>query len=204
MHTITKQMDSARMARAMLLIAALFAATAAQAEWQLDPEQSRVEATIVEITPNGPVPHSHQVRQLQGSVSDEGTLNLPLSLRQTDIIDRLGELPPWLSGLSDSTLATVVAELPAERLDDLAVGESITETLMLGVQSGGEHHREPLLVELNHESEGIIRVRNAERVALDGRELMSNQTVRSILLILGYEQIGDEVPVELNATLIDR
>lgn len=191
-------------ASAALLIALPLMAQPAQAEWQLDPDQSRVEATIVEITPTGPVPHIHQVRRLQGSVSDEGTLSLPLSLNQTDIIDRLGELPPWLSGLTDSTLATVVAELPSGRLNNLAVGESITETLMLGVQSDGEYRREPLLVELSHVSEGVIRVRNAERVALDGRELMSNRTVRSILLMLGYEEIGDEVPVELNATLIDR
>ena len=33
---------------------------------------------------------------------------------------------------------------------------------------------------------------------------MKNQTVRSILSLIGYQQIGDEVPVELNAVLVDR
>ncbi|SHE52560.1 hypothetical protein SAMN02745148_00530 [Modicisalibacter ilicicola DSM 19980] len=192
--------------RASALIAglALFAALPAQAEWQLAPEQSRVQATIVEITPNGPVPHHHEVRQLQGNVSPDGTLRLPLRLRQTDIMDRLGQLPPWLSGVADTTLATVVTQLPPERLDALAVGESMTETLMLGVQADGQNRREPLEVRFTRESDDTIRVHNAQRVALDGRELMNNQTVRSILLLLGYEEIGDEVPVELDATLVDR
>nr|WP_297459457.1 hypothetical protein [uncultured Halomonas sp.] len=184
--------------------AALLLSLPAQAAWQLDPAQSQIEATIIEVTPSGPVPHEHQVNQLQGELSADGTLRLPLSLRQTDVIDRLGELPPWLASLADVTLATVVTQLPPERLNGLAVGESLTETLMLSVQSDGENRQEPLEVRFTREAEDIIRIRNAERVALDGRELMSNQNVRSVMLLLGYEEIGDEVPVELDATLIDR
>lgn len=189
---------------AWLAGAALLLALPAQAAWQLDPSQSRIEATIIEVTPSGPVPHEHQVNQLQGQLSADGTLRMPLSLRQTDVIDRLGNLPPWLASLADVTLATVVTHLPPERLNNLAVGESMTETLMLGVQTEGESRQEPLKVRFTRESEDVIHVRNAERVALDGRELMSNQNVRSILLLLGYEEIGDEVPVELDATLVDR
>lgn len=184
--------------------ASLFLSLPAQAAWQLDPSQSQIQATIIEITPSGPVPHEHQVRQLQGQLSADGTLRLPLSLRQTDVIERLGELPPWLSSLADVTLATVVTQLPPERLNNLAVGESLTETLMLTVQTNGENRQEPLKVRFTREAEDVIRIRNAERVALDGRELMNNQNVRSVLMLLGYEQIGDEVPVELDATLVDR
>ena len=184
--------------------ATLVWALPAQAAWQLDPAQSQIEATIIEVTPSGPVPHEHQVRQLQGELSANGTLRLPLSLRQTDVIERLGELPPWLSSLAGVTLATVVTQLPPERLNNLAVGESLTETLMLSVQTNGENRQEPLMVRFTRESDDVIHIRNAERVALDGRELMNNQNVRSVMLLLGYEEIGDEVPVELDATLVDR
>lgn len=189
---------------ACVLGASLFLSLPAQAAWQLDPAQSQIQATIIEITPSGPVPHEHQVRQLQGELSADGTLSMPLRLRQTDVIERLGELPPWLSSLADVTLATVVTQLPPERLNNLAVGESLTETLMLTVQSNGENRQEPLKVRFTRESEDTIRIHNAERVALDGRELMNNQNVRSVMLLLGYEKIGDEVPVELDATLVDR
>lgn len=184
--------------------AALLIAAPAQAAWQLLPGQSRIEATIVEITPAGPIPHRHAVRQLQGQVGPDGTLHLPLRLRQTDVMDRLGQLPPWLSGLADTVLATVVTQLPPEKLDGLDVGESLTATLMLGVQADGQNRREPLKVRLTRQAQDRIHIRNAERVAIDGRELMSNQTARSVLLLLGYEEIGNEVPVELDAVLADR
>ena len=54
------------------------------------------------------------------------------------------------------------------------------------------------------ETPGRVRVTNAERVALDGRELMANPTLRSVMLLLGYQQIGDEVPVHLDAVLLRR
>ena len=53
------------------------------------------------------------------------------------------------------------------------------------------------------EAPGRVRVTNAERMALDGRELIANPTLRSVLL-LGYQPIGDEVPVHLDAVLLWR
>jgi len=53
------------------------------------------------------------------------------------------------------------------------------------------------------EAPGRVRVTNAEQVALNGRELMANPTLRSVLL-LGYQQIGGEVPVHLDAVLLRR
>ncbi|GHB07816.1 hypothetical protein [Modicisalibacter luteus] len=199
---------TSRLPRARSLVAAAGAAlllgTPAQAAWQLIPEQSRVEATVVEITPTGPVPHTHRVSQLQGTLGNDGTLRVPLRLRQTDILERVGQLPPLLSGLADTTLTTVTVQLSPERLDSLNVGESITETVMLGVDNQGQRQQEPLKVRITRESGNTLHVRNAERVALDGKELMQNQTARTIFMLLGYEEIGDEVPVELDARLEDR
>lgn len=199
---------TSRPARALSLIAATGAAlllgSPAQAAWQLVPEQSRVEATVVEITPTGPVPHTHRVSQLQGTLGSDGTLRVPLRLRQTDILDRVGQLPPLLSGLADTTLTTVTIQLSPARLDSLKVGESTTETVMLGVDNQGQHQQEPLKVRITREPDSTLHVRNAERVALDGNELMQNQTARTILMLLGYEEIGDEVPIELDARLEDR
>ncbi|WP_224418033.1 MULTISPECIES: hypothetical protein [unclassified Modicisalibacter] len=182
----------------------LLAALPAQAAWQLAPDQSQVTATIVEITPSGPVPHTHRVRRLQGDLSGEGTLRLPLRLNQTDVMDKLGQLPTWLSGLADTPLATVVTQFPPSRLDALGVGESLTETLMLRVQSDKGNRQEPLEMRFTRESTDTIHVENAQRVVLDGQALMSDQNARSVLMLLGYEQIGDEVPIRLDATLIDR
>ncbi|MCL7939894.1 hypothetical protein M8009_06210 [Halomonas sp. ATCH28] len=183
---------------------ALLLALPATAAWELDPERSRVAATVVQIAPTGPIAHQHEVRRLAGSAEADGTLRLPLRLAQSDVIERMGSLPPWLSGLTEQPLATVTTRFPPQRLEALAVGESLVEVLELSVHSGGVTHHEPLAVRFTHEAPGRVRVTNAERVALDGRELMANPTMRSVLLLLGYEQIGDEVPVLLDAVLVRR
>ncbi|WP_240612476.1 hypothetical protein [Salinicola lusitanus] len=177
----------------------------AQAAWQLDPNQSHVTATVTEITSGGEsITHEHALRRMEGQISADGTLKLPIRLNQTDVLDRLGNLPPWMSSLTNTTLVTVVTHLPPERINSLAVGQSTVEILTLRTDSNGEQRQEKLPVRFTREATDVVRARNAEPVSLDGRELMKNQTVRSILSLMGYQQIGDEVPVELNAVLVDR
>ena len=183
---------------ALLLLSPLLAA------WELDPAQSRVSATIVQIGPDGPVPRHHEVRRLAGSADASGELELPLRLNQSDVVERLGPLPPWLSGLTERPMATLTTRFPPERLDALPVGESLVETLQLSVQSGNATRQEPLEVRFTRVSADEIRITNAERVALDGQQLMADPTLRSVMLLLGYEQIGDEVPVSLDAMLMKR
>ncbi|MFB9147294.1 hypothetical protein ACFFU2_12285 [Halomonas alkalicola] len=188
-----------------LLVAPLAALpAAAAAAWELDPAQSRVAATVVQIAPEGPIPRLHEVRRLSGTTEADGTLVLPLRLAQSDVIERMGPLPPWLSGFTERPMATLTTRFPPQRLERLPVGESLVEVLMLSVQSGNRTRSEPLAVRFTRESPARVRVTNAERVALDGRELMADPTLRSVLLLLGYEQIGDEVPVNLDAVLVRR
>ncbi|WP_458526974.1 hypothetical protein [Onishia taeanensis] len=180
------------------------AALPAQAAWQLDPARSALEATVVELTPSGPVPHQHRVRELSGRITEDGTLRLPLRLNQTDVLDRLDSLPVWLQGMAEMPLATLVTRLPPERLDKLAVGDSLTETLTFTVDAEGVNRQESLALRFTRESASRVRITTAERVAVDGRELMANPTLRTVILLLGYEQIGDEVPITLDASLIAR
>ena len=76
--------------------------------------------------------------------------------------------------------------------------------LKLRTDANGEQRQERLPVRFTREAEDRVRVRNAEPVSLDGKQLMKNGTVRTILSLLGYQQIGDEVPVTLDALLVDR
>ena len=190
--------------KAYLTLFALLFALPVHAGWQLDPERSQVEATIVELTANGPVEHQHRVRELRGDISEDGILTLPLRLNQTDALDRLGPLPPWLSGITEMPLATLNTQLPPERLDALDIGESMVETLMFSVRADGSLQQEPVDLRFTREDLDTVRVTTAEPVALDGQEIMANSTLRSVLSLLGYQRIGDEVPVALNATLVNR
>lgn len=170
--------------------------------WELDPERSRVSATVMQIAPDGPIPRQHEVRRLSGSANASGTLELPLRLNQSDVVERLGPLPPWLSGLTERPMATLTTQFPPERLERLEVGESLVETLTMTVRSGNNVRQESLPVRFTKKSSAEVQVTNAERVALDGQALMADPTLRSVMLLLGYEQIGDEVPVRLDALLV--
>jgi hypothetical protein len=194
-HVIAQTLSASFMALLLALPAAA---------WELDPAQSRVAATVVQLAPEGPIPRHHEVRRLAGTAEADGTLRLPLRLAQSDVVERLGPLPPWLSGFTERPMATLTTRFPPERLEALAVGDSLVEVLELSVQSGNATRSEPLAVRFTRESPERVRVTNAERVALDGRELMADPTLRSVLLLLGYEQIGDEVPVSLDAVLVRR
>ncbi|WP_242495460.1 hypothetical protein [Salinicola tamaricis] len=194
-----------RVAGVLLLGAASAFGGVAQAAWQMDPSHSKVTAEVTEITSSGQrIPHQHALQRMEGEISADGTLRLPVRLNQTDLLDRLGQLPPWMSSLTNSTLVTVVTQLPPERINSLRVGQSTVEVLKLRTDANGEQRQERLPVRFTREAEDRVRVRNAEPVSLDGKQLMKNGTVRTILSLLGYQQIGDEVPVTLDALLVDR
>lgn len=186
------------------LLALLAALPAAAAAWELDPAHSRVAATVIQLAPEGPIPRQHEVRRLSGVAETDGTLVLPLRLAQSDVIERMGPLPPWLSGFTERPMATLTTRFPPERLERLGVGDSLVEVLTLSVQSGNTTRSEPLAVRFTREAADRVRITNAERVALDGQALMADPTLRSVMRLLGYEQIGDEVPVSLDAVLVRR
>ncbi|RUR33686.1 hypothetical protein [Vreelandella nanhaiensis] len=193
-----------RALKALIALIPLLLAVPVQADWQLAPDQSRVEATITQTNGATPQAHHHQVRNLQGDISPDGTLRLPLKLSQTDLLSRFSDLPPWASLLTNTTLVTLTAQMPPERLDALDIGESLVETLTFRVQTDAVNQQESVPLRFTREGVNQVRVTHAEPLALDGNALMANTTVRTILSMLGYQQIDEHVPVTLNALLVNR
>ena len=192
--------------KALMALFPLLLALPVQADWQLDPGQSQVRASITQLDVDGEAPqtHHHQVNNLQGDIAADGTLRLPLRLSQTDLLNRFGELPPWVGLLANTTLVTLVAQMPPERLDGLDIGESMVETLTFRVQTDLINQEEAVPLRFTREGLNEVRVTHAEPMALDGNALMANSTVRTVLSMLGYQQIDEHVPVTLNALLVNR
>ncbi|MEA2117155.1 hypothetical protein [Halovibrio sp. HP20-50] len=190
--------------KALIALLPLLLALPVQADWQLDPAQSQVQASITQLNGEAPQTHHHRVRDLQGDISSDGTLRLPLKLSQTDILERFGELPPWVGLLADTTLVTLVAQMSPERLDSLDIGESLVETLVFRVQSNMVNQQESVPLRFTREGLNEIRVTHAEPMAIDGNVLMENSTVRTVLSLLGYQEIDEHVPVTMNALLVNR
>ena len=163
-----------------------------------------MRASITQLDGEAPQIHHHQVNNLQGDIAADGTLRLPLRLSQTDLLNRFGELPPWVGLLANTTLVTLVAQMPPERLDGLDIGESMVETLTFRVQTDLINQEEAVPLRFTREGLNEVRVTHAEPMALDGNALMANSTVRTVLSMLGYQQIDEHVPVTLNALLVNR
>ncbi|MFB9866450.1 hypothetical protein [Vreelandella sulfidaeris] len=193
-----------RAVKALFALIPLLLTLPVQADWQLDPGQSRVQATITQLDGASPQTHHHQVRDLQGDISPDGTLRLPLKLSQTDLLSRFSDLPPWVGLLANTTLVTLTAQMAPERLDALDIGESLVETLTFRMQADGVNQQEPVPLRFTREGINQVRVTHAEPMAIDGRALMANSTVRTVLSLLGYQQIDEHVPVTLNALLVNR
>ena len=190
--------------KALMALFQLLLVLPVQADWQLDPGQSQVQASITQLDGEAPQTHHHQVNNLQGDIAADGTLRLPLRLSQTDLLNRFGELPPWVGLLANTTLVTLVAQMPPERLDGLDIGESMVETLTFRVQTDLINQEEAVPLRFTREGLNEVRVTHAEPMALDGNALMTNSTVRTVLSMLGYQQIDEHVPVTLNALLVNR
>ncbi|EHK60188.1 hypothetical protein [Halomonas sp. GFAJ-1] len=190
--------------KALIALIPLLLAVPVHADWQLDPAQSRVQASITQLDGEAPQTHHHQVNNLQGDIAADGTLRLPLRLSQTDLLNRFGELPPWVGLLANTTLVTLVAQMPPERLDGLDIGESMVETLTFRVQTDLINQEEAVPLRFTREGLNEVRVTHAEPMAMDGRALMANGTVRTVLSMLGYQEIDEHVPVTLNALLVNR
>ena len=190
--------------KALMALFPLLLVLPVQADWQLDPGQSQVRASITQLDGEATQTHHHQVNNLQGDIAADGTLRLPLRLSQTDLLNRFGELPPWVGLLANTTLVTLVAQMPPERLDGLDIGESMVETLTFRVQTDLINQEEAVPLRFTREGLNEVRVTHAEPMALDGNALMANSTVRTVLSMLGYQQIDEHVPVTLNALLVNR
>lgn len=190
--------------KALIALFPLLLALPVQADWQLDPAQSQVRASITQLDGSAPQTHHHHVSNLQGDISPDGTLRLPLRLSQTDVLQRLGDLPPWVGLLANTPLVTLVAQMPPERLDRLDMGEELVETLTFRVQTDRLTQEEAVPLRFTRVGLNEVRVTHAEPMALDGNALMASSTLRTVLSLLGYQQIDEHVPVTLNALLVNR
>lgn len=178
-------------------VACLSLALPAQASWTLIPSESHVGVTITELTASGEEAHPHQLRGLSGRVADDGTLSLPLRLNQLDALERFDTLPPWLVGLTDTTLATLTTTVDTQRLASLPVGSTLVDTLVFHAKG----QQAPIKLRFIRLDETTIRVTQAEPLTLDSQEVRADSVGRSVLALLGYGEIKRDIPITFEAFL---
>ncbi|ANF58527.1 hypothetical protein [Halotalea alkalilenta] len=171
----------------------------AEAAWRFDPMHSYIDATLTDQRTSGDVVQQHRVERLAGTIDEQGQLTLPLALDQLDLIS---QLPSWLSGLATGQVATITAEVDPGWFNALGIGESATRQLPLTIQGERFTRHEEVALALTRVGENEYRVRTAEPVSIDTRELMQLDNAQTILAALGFQRLSDTIPISFDARLL--
>ncbi|WP_106477410.1 hypothetical protein [Phytohalomonas tamaricis] len=187
--------------RTFCAVTTLLFATGAHAAWQFDPAQSQITAAVTDQTASGNVTHTHRINKLNGTISDDGQMTLPLKLSQLDVISNLGQLPPWLSSFSDSQMAIIEADIEPSWLTNLGVGDTMTRTLPITVRGDRFTRSERVPLRLERLSQNDYTVTTAEPINVDTQQLMQLENAQTIMSMLGYHKLTGTIPINFSARL---
>lgn len=175
-----------------------------QAAWQLVPDSSGATATLTAQGSQGNVEHVHHLNGLSGTVGDDGRMSIPLSVGQTDLLDKVGELPPWLSGVSQMRLATLTLNLDPLAIAALEPGQTTRMQVPFSATDGNRTHRETLPLEVTRQDATHLTFINADPISLDSAEVARNQVGSTLLNLLGYGKLVGDIPVTLQGEMVDQ
>ncbi|QQK63087.1 hypothetical protein F8A90_02285 [Cobetia sp. cqz5-12] len=175
-----------------------------QAAWQLVPDSSGATATLTSQGSQGNVEHVHHLNGLSGTVGDDGRMSIPLSVGQTDLLDKVGELPPWLSGVSQMRLATLTLNLDPLAIAALETGQTMRMQVPFSATDGNRTHRETLPLEVTRQDATHLTFINADPISLDSAEVARNQVGSTLLNLLGYGKLVGDIPVTLQGEMVDQ
>ncbi len=175
-----------------------------QAAWQLVPDSSGATATLTSQGSQGNVEHVHHLNGLSGTVGDDGRMSIPLSVGQTDLLDKVGELPPWLSGVSQMRLATLTLNLDPLAIAALEPGKTARMQVPFSATDGNRTHHETLPLEVTRQDATHLTFINADPISLDSAEVARNQIGSTLLNLLGYGKLVGDIPVTLQGEMVDQ
>ena len=182
----------------------LLLAGQAQAAWQFVPEDSQATAKVTDITDQGSQVHTHRLSNLEGHISDSGELVIPITLKQLDVVQNLGTLPPWLSDIGKKRLATVATQIDTAWLNSLNVGQSAQHTIALSQEEQRYTQTDHVALTITRTGANRFHVQTTSPVPIDTQAVMQEPNAQTVVSLLGYRQLGNTVPLSLDATLIQQ
>lgn len=188
-----------RFSKHLCLAAAGLAISAhALAAWKFDPQQSNFSATFTDQRTTGNVEHTYHLQNLTGTIDDQGNLNIPLKLSQLDLMN---QLPEWLQTMAGDQSAQISGKINPSWFN-LGKGQSITKTVALTFVSHKHSHTQNVALKMERLDDGSYHVVTAQPLALRTSELMKESYAPMILTALGYQKVGDTVPINFDANVV--
>ncbi len=194
MNTLTRILPVSVLAAGMLV-----ASMSAQADWQLNNQQSSLNLLSVKKVHIAEVFH---ITRLAGQLSDNGALSVQLDLDsiETNIGIRNDRMREHLFETSKFKTATVISQLPAEVMQTVKNGGFVSTEIDATLSFHGLE--KPLKVKVSLMSDGKqILASSSQPVVLSAETFGLTAGIDKLKSLAGLDNIGYTVPVSFSLLL---
>ena len=185
----------------LLLVICLTTSVHVLAGWVIDPEGSYVGFASVK---NDLIAENHSFTQITGAIEDSGDANIVIALAsvETLIPIRNERMQAILFEVAQYPDVTVTANLDLDEFTSLGLGESKTDTILLGVNLHGTDLSKNVLVKVTRSSNNAYEVTSLGPIIIHASQFALSDGLESLRKIAGLQSIDLMVPVTFDLRLV--
>jgi len=178
----------------LLLVICLTTSINVLAGWVIDPVGSYVGFASVK---NDLIAENHSFTQITGTIEDSGDANIAIALAsvETLIPIRNERMQAMLFEVAQYPYVTVTANLDLNEFTSLGLGESKTDTILLGVNLHGTDLSKNVLVKVTRSSDNSYEVTSLGPIVIHASQFALSDGVESLRKVAGLQSIDLMVPV---------
>ncbi len=185
----------------LLLVICLTTSVHVLAGWVIDPEGSYVGFASVK---NDLIAENHSFTQITGTIEDSGEANIVIALAsvETLIPIRNERMQAILFEVAQYPDVTVTANLDLDEFTSLGLGESKTDTILLGVNLHGTDLSKNVLVKVTRSSDNSYEVTSLGPTVIHASQFALSDGLESLRKVAGLQSIDLMVPVTFDLRLV--
>ena len=185
----------------LLLVICLTTSVHVLAGWVIDPEGSYVGFASVK---NDLIAENHSFTQITGTIEDSGDANIVIALAsvETLIPIRNERMQAILFEVAQYPDVTVTANLDLDEFTSLGLGESKTDTILLGVNLHGTDLSKNVLVKVTRSSDNAYEVTSLGPIVIHASQFALSDGLESLRKVAGLQSIDLMVPVTFDLRLV--
>ena len=185
----------------LLLVICLTTSVHVLAGWVIDPEGSYVGFASVK---NDLIAENHSFTQITGAIEDSGDASIVIALAsvETLIPIRNDRMQAILFEVVQYPDVTVTANLDLDEFTSLGLGESKTDTILLGVNLHGTDVSKNVLVKVTRSSNNAYEVTSLGPIIIHASQFALSDGLESLRKIAGLQSIDLMVPVTFDLRLV--
>ena len=185
----------------LLLVICLTTSVHVLAGWVIDPEGSYVGFASVK---NDLIAENHSFTLITGTIEDSGEANIVIALAsvETLIPIRNERMQAILFEVAQYPDVTVTANLDLDEFTSLRLGESRTDTILLGVNLHGTDVSKNVLVKVTRSSNNAYEVTSLGPIVIHASQFALSDGLESLRKVAGLQSIDLMVPVTFDLRLV--